>query len=199
MAARTRDHQYYAYLAQRVRLGDEAAFAELYEQTFGLLHRYALYFLRDRELAMDALQEIYIAVYKNIGSLKLDRLLLPWMKQIAYHVCCDMAGDARRRQALPLPGEEDSGEPGYLPEDASLSEDECFRAVFDRDLSRRLYRALDELPQKESMAFRLRYERGLKLEEVADFMGVSLASAKRYIASARQALQKSLDDLKAHA
>ena len=49
---------------------------------------------------------------------------------------------------------------------------------------------------KERQAFLLRYESGLKLEEIADFMGVSLASVKRYINAARAALQKDLAHLR---
>lgn len=198
MALGKREQQYFEYLAQRIRLGDEAAFAELYEQTYENFYRYAAYFLKDPEQVLDALQEIYIAVYKNIHLLKLDRLILPWMKQIAYHVCCDFVRESRLRQTVPLSDE-------FLPADfdaatpaAVLSEDECFQAVFDRDLSLRLNDALEKLSHKERQAFRLRYEGGLKLEEVAEVMDVSLASAKRYIMSARKSLRYSLQDLKAH-
>lgn len=187
------DHQYYARLAGRIRRGDEEAFTELYTQTYKSIYRYAYYFLKNADLVPDALQEIYIAVYRNISSLKIDRLLYPWMKQIAYHICCDMA-KRERRQAQMMVGFEDGETIDRLTMDNDRPDP--FQEVYDRDTRAQLDKALAALPAKERMAFQLRYLQNLKMEEVADFMGVSLASAKRYVQNARAALQKSLGHLR---
>jgi len=51
---------------------------------------------------------------------------------------------------------------------------------------RRTYLVLDRLPREERIAFALRTIEGMKLEEVADACGVSLATAKRRLARAEQ-------------
>ena len=51
-----------------------------------------------------------------------------------------------------------------------------------------LLAALRDLPVDHQMAFEWRYAEGLSLAEVAESLGVSLATAKRYIAAARDAL-----------
>ena len=56
------------------------------------------YILKDPHLSQDALQEIYVLTYKNISTLKTDRLIYSWMKQITYHVCCDFL---RRTSNIP--------------------------------------------------------------------------------------------------
>ena len=89
MAGKKFNTEYYEFLAKRIREHDCDAFTELYHDTCSSLYQYAFYFLKDAHMAQDALQEVYISVYKNIDSLKTDRLLFPWMKQITYHVCCD--------------------------------------------------------------------------------------------------------------
>ncbi|NOY92826.1 MAG: sigma-70 family RNA polymerase sigma factor [Deltaproteobacteria bacterium] len=53
----------------------------------------------------------------------------------------------------------------------------------------KLVRGLQELPVEHQMAFELRYCEELSLEEVAVALGVSLATAKRYIAAAQAKLQ----------
>ena len=78
----------------------------------------------------------------------------------------------------------------------SYSDSESFQSVYDRDITSQVRAILDKRPQKERMAFLLRYENGLKLEEIADFMGISLASVKRYIKSAKSVLEKRLADIK---
>lgn len=183
MARSSFDQQYYALLASRVREGDPDAFAELYNATYDTLWRSVCCFFRQPDDIRDAMQEIYMSVYKNIGSLKLDRLLLPWMRQIAYHTCCDMAKQMNAARSLSL--EEDVDK-------SVANHDDPFQQVHARDFWERVNRTLATRPVKERQAFLLRYESGLKLEQIAGFMGVSLATVKRYIASAREALQNDL-------
>lgn len=188
MATEKFDYQYYAYLASRIRKEDSNAFAELYNATYESLYRYTYYFLKNPDLVPDALQEIYISVYKNIHSLKMDKLLIPWMKQIAYHICCDFARkmNGNREKAT------DFSDDSQLASATQLEAPDCFQSVFDKDTSLQLSAALNQLPVKIRQAFLLRFEQELKLEEIADFMDISLSSVKRYIETAKKALQKTL-------
>lgn len=61
---------------------------------------------------------------------------------------------------------------------------------FDR--RNRLLHALRSLPLDHQTAFELRYAEELQLEEVAEVLGVSLATVKRYISSARTKLAELL-------
>ncbi len=193
MAKGNLNYQYYAHLARRIREGDQDAFAELYESTYPDLYRYVFYFLKEPDAVDDVLQETYISIYRNIGSLKLDQVFLSWIKQIVYHECCDYL----RREKYSWESSMDITEANQMLSRAALeTEDECFQPVYDRDTARQLRAALDQLPFKERQAFLLRYDNDLKLEQVADFMDVSLATAKRYILRARTALQKSLSYMK---
>ena len=56
-----------------VKRGDEQAFEELYRLTFKYAYFHARSILHDDDEAWDLVQEVYIAVYRNIGSLKEDR------------------------------------------------------------------------------------------------------------------------------
>lgn len=64
------DAKYLTYLARFIRKRDKEAFAELYNYTHKKIDQYALQFLKDPHLAQDAVQEIYILIYKNIDSLR---------------------------------------------------------------------------------------------------------------------------------
>lgn len=60
----------------------------------------------------------------------------------------------------------------------------------------RLVAALRALPADQQIAIELRHGEGLKLEEVAAALGVSLATTKRYIAAAEEKLRVELGDLR---
>lgn len=186
MASKKFNAEYYEFLAERIRDHDRDAFTELYHETCSSLYQYAFYFLKDTQLAQDALQEVYISVYKNIDSLKTNRLLIPWMKQITYHVCCDFA----RKNTSIARHENSASLEAFADSLADTSDD--FQRVYDEDLYQLLQKSLSELPHAVKMAFLLRYVNGLKLEEVADFLECSLSSVKRYINTAKKHLQKKI-------
>jgi RNA polymerase sigma-70 factor (ECF subfamily) len=57
----------------------------------------------------------------------------------------------------------------------------------------RLLQALHTLPVDHQMAFELRHGEELSLDDVADALGVSLATAKRYLVAAQVKLKAALD------
>jgi RNA polymerase sigma-70 factor (ECF subfamily) len=67
-------------LSQRLArsgLGDRAAFARLYQRTSGHLFAVVLRIQRDRAVAEDLLQEIYVAVWKAAASFDTARSHAP--------------------------------------------------------------------------------------------------------------------------
>ena len=70
--------------------------------------------------------------------------------------------------------------PGASPEDAALLA--------------RVYRALDELPAKERLAWSLRVLHGERLDDVAALFGCSTRTAKRRVAAARKAIGEVMGD-----
>lgn len=88
-----------AQLLARTALGDRAAFARLYERSSGHLLAVVLRIQRDRALAEDLLQEIYVSVWKAAASFDAARAQpLTWLTQIARHRAID---SLRRANAQP--------------------------------------------------------------------------------------------------
>lgn len=187
MASKKFDAEYYAFLAKRIREHDKNAFIEFYDATYTNLYKYVYYFLKNEHLAQDALQEIYILVFKNISMLKSDKHLYSWLRQIAYHVCCDIS-----RKNSDITTHETSEVSEHHMMQLQNSTDE-FQDIWDKDLSSHLEEWLNELPYHPRQAFILRYYNHLKLEEIADFMDCSLSSVKRYLNTARDQIKMKLE------
>ncbi len=64
----------------------------------------------------------------------------------------------------------------------------------ERALLAEVYRVLDRLPVSDRIAWTLRYVQGESLGEVAELCGCSLATAKRRIAAAQEAILEALSD-----
>ena len=65
------------------------------------------------------------------------------------------------------------------------------------DSRNRLIAALHTLPVDQQMAIELRHGEGLKLEEVAEALDVSLATAKRYLGAAEEKMRAELGSTEA--
>ncbi|MDE6675004.1 MAG: RNA polymerase sigma factor, partial [Acetatifactor sp.] len=179
------NHQYLAGLVVRFKQRDADAFAELYTLTYNKVYNYARHYLKDEHLAQDAMQEVYIAAYRNIDKLSEPTLFIAWLNRISFHVCYDIQQKQFGRQdfadpeLLELVRDE---YPGSNPEALVLQASEI----------QRLHQAMDELPFHERSVLIMRYYNNMKLEEIAGAMDLSRSTVKRYIASGKDHLAQKL-------
>lgn len=73
----------YAELVRRYKAGDEFAFTEIYEKSSRFVYMTCLSVLGNKDDAEEAMQETYLAVFKDIGSLADENKLIGWIKGIA--------------------------------------------------------------------------------------------------------------------
>ena len=112
-----------AALLSRCGLGDRGAFAALYERTSGHLFAVVLRIQRDRAIAEDLLQEIYVSVWKAASGFDAAQSQpLTWLTSIARNRAID---SLRRAQAQPqlVSGTRDDDEDG--PDAAEAAPDDA--------------------------------------------------------------------------
>ena len=177
------NHSYIGQLVINTQEGDSDAFAELYAVTYKHTYNYAAHYLRDADLAQDAVQETYILALKNITGIKEPALFVAWLNQICFRVCYDMCR------------KNNSGYGESNPELMELVRDEYLshnpeESVAIRDEADRLTNAIHKLPFNEKQVIVMRYYNDMKLEEIASALHCSRSSVKRYLNSARERLAK---------
>ena len=168
----------------RAQEGDSDSFAELYLATYQQQFRFSYRYLQDEFLAQDALQETYILALKNLTTLRDPNVFVSWLNQINMRVCFAIYRREKRQELqmerfdlLTVLNHEKRGDLDS-PEVRTLKQDE----------QERLVKQIMQLPFSESQVIILRYFRGMKLEEVAELMQISLSSVKRYLESGRKKL-----------
>ncbi len=126
--------------------------------------------------AEDLLQEVFIKIHRRLDGLRSSQLLAPWLYQIARRSITDYYRAAR-------PGLE-------LPENLALEEAEESEA--EAELARSLEHMLYCLPEKYRQAVRLADLEGMKQEQVAARLGLSLSGAKSRVQRGREQLRRCL-------
>ena len=181
-------------LLARSGLGDRAAFARLYERSSGHLLAVVLRIQRDRALAEDLLQEIYVSVWKAAASFDSARSQpLTWLTHIARNRAID---SLRRANAQPRLESTTRAEDDDRPDasDALVDESPGPLALLDAAGEKRLLSACMEHltpPQRQSVA--LAFFDGLSHAEVAEQLREPLGTVKSWVRRALMTLRGCLD------
>lgn len=180
-------------LLSRTGLGDRAAFATLYERTSAHLFAVVLRINRDRALAEDVLQEVYINVWRAAQSFDAAQSQpLTWLTSIARNRAID---GLRRAQTQPqllqstLSEDEDSDVYDHMADPASGPLDLLSQASDARELTH----CMESLSAQQRQSVALAFYDGLTHAEVASHLGQPLGTVKSWVRRALAALKSCLD------
>lgn len=165
-----------AWLVLRCQAGDEAAFGRLYEW-FGPR---TLAYLRGLagEDADDVQQEVWLTVYRQLGSLGDPRAFRTWLFRTTRHRAIDHLRRRRREQEL-FAEEEKAAE---VPDRGASGDDRL-----DVDLVLEL---IGRLPALQREALLLRHRDDLSYAEIALVVGCSLGTVRSRLFQARRRLEQ---------
>lgn len=172
-------------LLERCRQGDDLAWEALIRKYQGRVFGLAFHYMRDREEARDAAQEIFIRVYQRLDSLKEGQAFLPWMLRLARNSCIDRL----RRLKVRTPEIAVPVEDGPQIPSGDLTPEE--NSILDARQGL-LYRALGELSEKNREIILLKDIQELKLEEIAEMLALPLGTVKSRTNRARIELAKAV-------
>ena len=157
---------------EKAARGDHLSFAEIVEEHQKMVFSIAWHFLRNRALAEELAQEIFLQLYQNLSSIQSPAHLTHWLRRVTAHRCIDQSRRLKPEIAL----EED-------PEPATTGR------IADPLLRQQLQKNVAALPEKWRMMVILRYQEGLDLAEISELLDIPLNTVK-------SGLQRSLLELR---
>lgn len=151
--------------------GDHAAFANLYRRTSGKLFGVCLRMLRERGEAEDALQDIYVNVWRYADRFDPARAAtMTWLITLARNQCIDRL---RRHREEPL--DEAAAQQLVDPDPGPPARSEAGAQ------RQRLESCLDTLADQQRQALREAFYTGATYNQLANRLGVPLATVKSWI------------------
>ena len=167
---------------ERYAQGDAAAFEPLYDVLAPRLHGYLLRQTRDPARAEDLVQQTFLQIHRARGSFFRGADVIPW----AYAIARRLLIDGSRRRSEVLRADEDDDETfASLHSSDGLPESE----LVARQLGRRLFAVLAQLPVNQRTAFELVKQEGLSLADAASVLGATLTAVKLRLHRANEALR----------
>lgn len=169
-------------LVERARTGDRWAREVLYREHLRDVLRVAGFVLGRSADVEDVVQDAFVQAFERLGDLRDPRTFAGWIARIAVNLA---RARLRRRRFLSFFGLDAAGEDLEIAQWASSEASPEQRAELAR-----IALALQHAGADARSAWVLREVEGWQLDEVAEALGVSLATAKRRIAEANRAIQR---------
>ena len=180
----TTDRLYERVLVLRCQAGDEAAFRELVERYQPRLRYYLRKMLRDLQGAEDALQEVWLDVFRAVSRLSDIGAFRAWL----YRIARDRALRELRRRRLP-----------YQPlAEVDPMDGRAEEAHFTAEDVERVHAALDELAEGHREVLVLRYVEAMTYEEIARVVGCEMGTVRSRLHHAKRALRGVLERMSPH-
>lgn len=174
-------------LVRQTLSGNREAFSQIIGRYQHRIYHLAYQMCRDRDLADDWAQEVFLRAFRQLARFDPVRPFPPWLFRLATNVCLN---EARRvgPPSISLDETTEDGEPRWVPDPGPTPEVELESA----DLRRQVQRAIDCLPEKYRLAIWLRHMEDLDYGEIAKIMNLPLGTVKTYLHRGREQLREIL-------
>jgi len=179
-----------AALIERCAAGDESACADLVAEHQRMVFGLAFHLLGDRDEALDLSQEVFLRVFRTLGSFRGQSALRTWIYRIVINQARNRQRWWRRRhRSEQVSLDEHLRQCGELvaPEDMPAD-----RLLASKETATFIWQALERLPFDQRTALILREIDGLRYEEIAFSLNIAVGTVKSRLTRARQALRAEL-------
>ena len=172
-------------LIQAVMRGDQEAARQLIDHHKQRLLAFIWRMVPNHQDAEDVCQEAFLKAFAAIESFDPTYRFSTWLFTIAYRLCLNQL-----RRNEPLTGDLDFS---YFSDDGECGAQEVAQSEEARRLKEMVWSAVDQLSKPQRGAAILFYRENLSCQDIAEVMGVPVATVKSHLFRARARLKQLLE------
>ena len=160
-------------LIARYTGGDETAFETLLQRYKGKIYTSIYLFVKDRALAEDIFQEVFIKIIDTLrkGKYNHEGKFVQWAMRISYNMCVDYHRRNKRRSHINPTEEFDIFDVLRVGDDAADT------LIMRSETHNRIRRLVDSLPEEQREVVILRHYADMSFKEIASLTRVSINTA----------------------
>jgi RNA polymerase sigma-70 factor (ECF subfamily) len=153
--------------------GDEEAFRLLLERHNGRVYTTIFLIVKDRYIAEDLTQDVFIKVVKTVkaGKYNEEGKFLPWVLRISHNIAIDHFRKAKRNPTIRLDDGND------VLNTLRFSEDPIDTSNVRSENHKKIRALIKTLPQAQKEVLIMRHFADMSFKEIADMTGVSINTA----------------------
>ena len=180
-------------LVSLLKQGERKAFEYLVAQYQVLVYNVCLGLLRDTTEAEDISQEVFVEVYRSIQGFKGESKLSTWLYRVATTKSLDHLRGKKRKKRFAFVKSlyaEDSNTPRFDPPEFVHPGVQ----LENKEMAGYLFKAIDELPDNQKLAFTLNKVEGLSYQEISEVMETTVSSVESLLFRAKANLKNLLSE-----
>lgn len=164
----------------RVTKGDTQAFSILVDNYQNLIFHVVKKILPSQMDAEDVCQEVFVKIYRSIGSFRQDSKLSTWIAKIAYSSALNHLKKNKRSLTEDYPDD---------LVNIKTDRDSPEKLLSKKDTSEYLNKLIDQLPEKYGLVLTLYHLEEFSIEEIHETTGIPEGTIKNYLFRARKMLK----------
>jgi RNA polymerase sigma-70 factor, ECF subfamily len=153
-------------------------FGELVRRHQSMVYSIAWRFLRDRGLAEEVAQEVFLSLHRNLRRIESPAHALSWLRKVAAQRAIDEGRKRLRRPGIAL---------------ELVAEPVAGGSARDVMLDETLRRLVATLPEAPRMVMVLRYQEDLDPSEIAETLSMPLSTVKSHLQRSLALLREKLE------
>lgn len=170
--------------AELLKQGNEDAYKKVFTTYYRVLHNYAFTIIPDETTAEEMVQNVFYKLWMKKDKLEILLSLKAYLYKSVHNECMDQI---KKRRHLGI------FKSHVLHNNKNLvSGEDAGRRVELSDLERKLQKALNDLPVDCRTIFQLSRYEGLKYQQIADHLGLSIKTVESQMGKALKRLRISL-------
>ena len=174
-----------AWLVSHAAAGDLQAFETLVERHQRLVYRVAHRLLGNAQDAEDTTQDVWVQVWSSLGSLRGSAAFTTWLYRVTVNKSLSLTRRRYRALERPAPGDGSPADPLERNSPPAASSEDTAVAG---ERSRAVAAAVARLPEDLRVVFVLRHFEDLSYNQLADVLGLPVATVRGRLARSRQQL-----------
>ncbi|HEY9196085.1 MAG TPA: sigma-70 family RNA polymerase sigma factor [Mucilaginibacter sp.] len=172
-----------AQLILKLQSGDDTAFKEIYDRYADKLIAIALKKTGHEDEAMDMVQELFLAFWKNRYTIQLNGSLEAYLVvSVNYMACKWYKKQKHQLQVLSI-----------LPEQEGYNEDSTYQKLNLSELNHAINKGIEAMPEKMRQVYLYSREQNMNGQQIAEELGISHQTVRNQISSALARLKKIVD------
>ncbi|MBL7970384.1 MAG: sigma-70 family RNA polymerase sigma factor [Prolixibacteraceae bacterium] len=179
-------------LIKGIQQGDRKAFQVLVETYQRMVVNTCMGIVHNKVDAEDLAQDVFLEVFRTAENFRGDSKVSTWVYRIATNRSLNLIRKNKRKRFFQSIEETFSGGKNRGSEISDRRGDQPDQNITDQERSDLLHHAIDQLPEKQRIAFTLNKYEELPYQQIAEIMEISLASVESLIHRAKKNLQKQL-------
>lgn len=166
---------------ERIQAGEVFLFSDIIRLYQQRIYLYCFRLLNNKEEAEDAVQDVLIKAYQNIGQFKPQADFTSWLYKVAYHHCLNLLRRHKFQNQLRR----------LLRQDVTVRSAE--QTVENRLFSEPVSLALERLNAEDRNLLILRIFEDKSFAEIGEILGVSTATVRKRYERTRSKLKKAIE------